>query len=708
MSQPSKAVFLSYASQDAEAARRICEALRAAGIEVWFDQSELRGGDVWDRQIRKQIHDCALFVPIISRNTQARLEGYFRREWKLAVARMFDMADEKPFLLPIVVDDADDASASVPEQFRAVQWTRLTGADIPQTFVERVAGLLSSGEVIAPRAAQPLPSLTPPALGARGSAAPAPSAAGGRPGGVRAVLVAVLAVGALAIAYVAYQHFATSKQAAASVPALVQSVPTAAAPAQTTPSAAPAAFSPPPHSIAVLPFVNMSGNPKEDYFSDGLSEELLNSLSRVSALQVAARTSSFSFKGKNVDLTTIAHQLGVGAVLEGSVRRSGHKVRVTAQLINAVTGFHLWSETYDRELKDVLALQTEVATAVTQALKVHLLSDTVAQIELGGTRNPRAFDAYLRGQELLRSGDIFVDHQQVLAAFDEAVALDPNFALAEVGRSVILNTVAENIATTDTIRTTFARARAAAERAIALAPDLGEAHARLSRTLTDGFFDFAGAGREIERAIALAPGSVPVQRDYSRYASNIGRHAVAIEAARRAVTLDPLDPRAYIRLGDSFYNARRYEDSASALERARLVDARGAHPDAVAQIGMNYLALGQLERARAACALPDENWQLQTCRAIVLQKLGHPQEAAAQMAKMVKAIGDASAYQYAQIYAQWGDTAQAVTWLERSYELRDPGLVGLKVDPVIDPIRDTPQFKDIEKKLNFPPAGADN
>src|SRR6202042_3296777 len=164
-----------------------------------------------------------------------------------------------------------------------------------------------------------------------------------------------------------------------------------------------AAFAPPRHSIAVLPFVNMSGDEDQEYFSDGLTEELLNSLSEINELQVAARTSAFSFKGTNTDIGTIARKLNVGAVLEGSVRRSANTIRITAQLINAVTGFHLWSKTYDRDLGDVLKLQTEIATAVANALKVTLLGDVAAKIELGGTRNAAAFDAYLRAQKAVQS-----------------------------------------------------------------------------------------------------------------------------------------------------------------------------------------------------------------------------------------------------------------------------------------------------------------
>src|SRR5262249_47816061 len=195
-------------------------------------------------------------------------------------------------------------------------------------------------------------------------------------------------------------------------------------------SAAPTAFNPPPRSIAVLPFVNMSGDKEQEYFSDGLTEELLNDLARINELQVAARTSAFSFKGKDTDIGTVARKLNVGTVLEGSVRRSGHTIRVTTQLINAVTGFHLWSETYNRDLGDVLKLQTEIATAVASALKVTLLGDIAAKIEVGGTRNPAALDAYLRATktfffELTNQENV----ETAVAGYTEAIRLDPDYAL---------------------------------------------------------------------------------------------------------------------------------------------------------------------------------------------------------------------------------------------------------------------------------------
>jgi serine/threonine-protein kinase len=185
-------------------------------------------------------------------------------------------------------------------------------------------------------------------------------------------------------------------------------------------------FKPPPHSIAVLPFANMSGDKDQEYFSDGLTEELLNSLSDIDGLQVAARTSAFSFKATNTDIGTIARKLNVGAVLEGSVRRSAHTIRITAQLINAVTGFYLWSKTYDRDTGDVLKPQTEIAASVAGAMQVTLLGDVAGKVELGGTSNPAAFDAYLRGAKAYRSYRDTNDLPAAIASYTEAIRWDPH------------------------------------------------------------------------------------------------------------------------------------------------------------------------------------------------------------------------------------------------------------------------------------------
>src|SRR6516164_1240120 len=408
-STPTGAVFLSYTSQDAEAAQRICEALRAGGIEVWLDQSELRGGDAWDRQIRERIHDCRLFIALISAHTEARDEGYFRREWKLAVDRTHDMLEKRAFLLPVAIDATPERGAAVPDKFHEVHWTRLPGGEASPEFVARVKGLLSPGPLTIARLPAGAASDSSPILPTTGRPSPL------RPALPMAVAVLVLA----ALAYVLISKPWISKPAA----------PPAKANAPSSLGAPPGAVPPPPPSIAVLPFVNISGDKDQEYFSDGLTEELINSLVEIEGLRVAARASSFSFK-EHPDIATVARKLNVGAVLEGSVRRSGNTVRITTQLINAVTGFHLWSKTYDRDLGDVLALQTEIATAVASALEVTLLGDVATKIELGGTRNPAAFDAYLRGSEADESGRVAKDLETAIAGYSEAIRLDPNYALA--------------------------------------------------------------------------------------------------------------------------------------------------------------------------------------------------------------------------------------------------------------------------------------
>src|SRR5579864_1271588 len=259
---------------------------------------------------------------------------------------------------------------------------------------------------------------------------------------------------------------------------VVQSVAAEAQPSAARTAATPngAAFNPPPHSIAVLPFVNMSGDASQQYFSDGLTEELLNSLSRINELHVAARTSSFSFQDEHPDITTVAHKLNVASVLEGSVRRSGHTIRVTAQLNNATTGFHIWSQTYDRDLGDVLRLQTEIATAVAEALKVKLLSDVAERIDVGGTRNGAAYDAYLRAASAYWQQRSASDLEKVIADYREAVRLDSNFALAYAEGSIALSASAAFYAHGAARRDLHRRARLQALKAVALAPDLAEGH----------------------------------------------------------------------------------------------------------------------------------------------------------------------------------------------------------------------------------------
>jgi TolB-like protein/tetratricopeptide (TPR) repeat protein len=677
------AVFLSYASEDAEAAQRICEALRGAGIEVWFDQSELRGGDAWDRQIRKQIHDCVLFVPIISAHSDARREGYFRREWRLAVERAGDIAEDVPFLLPVVIDSTPDTTARVPDRFRDVQWLRLTDGQPSAAFIERVQRLLSPAPDHAPTAHPTTPSVSDATPRARGPSWSKPA---------QWVTVAVVVLAALAYLTQRGHRFADTflKQAA--------SPPTPpAAPA----TAAPTAFNPPPHSIAVLPFVNLSGDKEQEYFSDGLSDELLNSLSRINELQVAARTSSFYFKGEHADLPTIAHKLNVASVLEGSVRRSGRTIRVTAQLNNAVTGYHLWSQTYDRDLGDVLKLQTDIATAVASALKVALLGDVAAKIEVGGTRNPAAFDAYLRASRAYFSPRNAQDVRVAIGGYTEAIRLDPHFALAYADRSLALEYFALNWANTSpVVRTSFDIALSDARAAIALAPDLGDGHLALA-SAHENLLEFAPASEQYDRALTLASGNVRILRNYGDFAVLMGQSDSGLTALRRAVALDPLNYRSHGSLGRGFLFLRRYPEALAAYKDAQALDPD--NPFLNANIGLTYYLLGDAESARSSCLnKAEENAFAQFCLAMTYDKLRRHADAEAILAKMRASRGDSDALRYSGIYAQWANTALALDWLETAMRLRDPRLEFLKMDPIMDPLRKEPRFQAVMRELKFP------
>lgn len=505
---PAGAVFLSYASQDTKAATRICEALREAGIDVWFDQSELRGGDSWDAQIKKHVHECALFVPVISANTNARSEGYFRREWNLGIRRLLDMAQDVPFLVPVVIDATREADARVPEEFLSSQWTRLPGGDTPPAFIQRVRQLMSVERASVRSSHSAVTGRIVP-----GSSSSLSLRGRHRVWGIGLGLLALL----LILGGGAYWHY----QGTSEPPA--------------------ATFSPPPHSVAVLAFTNMSGDAEEEYFSDGLSEEILQSLAQIAEFKVAARTSSFSFKGSNVDIPTVGRRLNVGTVLEGSVRKAGDRVRVTAQLVNAVTGFHIWSENFDYEFKDVIALQSEIALAVASALEVRLFADAKKVRSPGGTSNARALDAFMRG----RAGNRIQDEKNLrlaLVALNEAVALDPSYANAHALRGdVLAQLLGFSQDDPAEMQRVSAEALQAVKRAVEIAPDSSFAYEALGQVLLRTTSDYVATDAAFLRSMQLAPGSAYALKGYAQFAILMGR-ADALPAIERALELDPLNP----------------------------------------------------------------------------------------------------------------------------------------------------------------------
>jgi len=468
-----------------------------------------------------------------------------------------------------------------------------------------------------------------------------------------------------------------------------------------------AAFAPPPHSVAVLPFVNMSGDTRQEYFSDGLTEEILNSLARINELQVSARTSSFLFKGKDVDIGTIAHKLNVASVLEGSVRRAGHTIRVTAQLNNALTGYYLWSQTYDRDLGDVLKLQADVANAVANALRVTLLGNVAAKVEAGGTRNAAAFDAYLRastayrryGPANLAAGGLNKEGlQSAVDAYSGAIRVDPGYALAYAGRSLAFADFARALVTGPAVVNYFNKAQSDARKAIALAPDLAESHLALANFFA-GSLELADAFKEYERAQALAPGNATILKEYGAFAVLIGRSEAGLAAVHHLLVLDPLNSINHFGLGVSLAFARRYGDAIIAF-----MDAKALAPGDVSVnmwLGISYYLSGDFQSARTACEKAGDingPW----CLAMIYEKLGQHAEAETMLAKARAIAGDRLAEGYADVYAQWGDTARALEWLETAMRNRDPYLAYTKVNPFFDPLRNEPRFQAIERELKFP------
>jgi len=462
-----------------------------------------------------------------------------------------------------------------------------------------------------------------------------------------------------------------------------------------------AAFNPPPHSIAVLPFVNMSGDKDQDYFSDGLSEELLNSLSRINDLQVAARTSSFYFKGEHADLPTIAHKLNVASVLEGSVRRSGQKIRVTAQLSNAATGFHLWSQTYDRELHDVLKMQTEIATAVANALKITLLGDVASKIEIGGTRNPAAFDAYIRALKVQNEAERAKEEQAAIDGFTQALRMDPDYALAYAGRSLALSSLVIYYPTAATaIPASLDRALTDARKTIALAPGIAEGHLALANVY-EARLEFTRAAEEYERALTLAPDNARVLRDYGGFTILMGRSDSGLTMVRRAVALDPLNYLSFVFLGGGLQVLRRYDEAEAAFRGALALGPDSS--DALTEVGVTQYLLGDPEAARSTCEKVTEVYDLRPqCLALALHKLGRHADAEAALDKLKARWGDNGPTVYAVVYAQWGDTTKALEWLDTAVRRRNPSLEGVKTNPLLDPLRKEPRFQAVMRELKFP------
>jgi TolB-like protein/Tfp pilus assembly protein PilF len=1109
MSETSKAVFLSYASQDAEAAKRIADALRAAGVEVWFDaEGGLEHGDEWDAKIRRQIKECVLFIPIISENTQAREEGYFRLEWDLAAERARTIASGVAFILPVLIDGTREPGALVPDRFRTVQWTKLPGGNVPPEVLQRFlklwshrAGALKAVEAGRPRPAaerdsdfakatadkegSPPPDKSRPGPRAyasvaaaialvvagvawwflRGSMpkaeqkpAPVPAANAAKtatadrtgfpkdpdlakaitltetlnstvedhalaedlakavlarqptdpetvivnayvanrfilrgfdlseeryassrrlceralllapdnpealhvmgqnlvfrqadlPRAVRLLRQAValapdrarfynsyiealddtdpaealqvaeraisrfpadailryrlalvqltagrgdayekaldetLAVGPVATAAIRKamhllvfhrdlagarlwldrvpgdfrlnDRMVFARYVCASVSGEVQDglealnalpgdfvrdfavlpkrllrgdllerqgkpelahVEYAAALADIAREKAikpnlnferpeiwllmglgrrmeararinvafqaavrpvnlrgstgswlgmittlllldehakaltllreavsdewgrrlmAGTFAIDPHlapfrddpqitallaepkveaatapkvddkSVAVLAFENLSDDKANEYFSDGVAEELLTVLQKIPGLHVAARTSAFFFKGRNATAQEIGEKLGVATLVEGSVRKAGNTVRITARLSRAATGEQLWSESYTRDLKDVFAVQSELAETIVGQLRGQLgLAATRAEIqaqvqaaEKGGTKNPEAHELYLQGKYFLNRATL-ADTARATTLLQRAVELDPSFALAWAalsGAGWFRGGYGLNRQDFDE---GFALARRAADQAVAIEPALAAGHiARLDlQASTD--FDWKGAKESLRRAQALAPDDVAVIFRGAQLAYSFGQMDRAVDLIRKTGALDPVNPLVYTNAGYIFLSLHRFDEAVAAFRR--VCELSPASPWGHAGVAMTLVAAGRSEEAAAEAALETNMWSRRYTQS--LAEWGRKNRAAADkvLAEFIASDAEVAAYQIACAYAWRGEADQAFEWLERAYRQRDPGLGWARADFYLQSLHNDPRWPAFMKEL---------
>jgi TolB-like protein/tetratricopeptide (TPR) repeat protein len=438
----------------------------------------------------------------------------------------------------------------------------------------------------------------------------------------------------------------------------------------------------PPASIAVLPFVNMSRDEENEYFADGLSEELLNVLSKMTGLRVASRTSAWRFKGTRTDTPTIAQKLGVAHLLEGSVRKAGNRVRITAQLIEVVTDSHLWSETYDRELTDIFAVQDDIAQSVVVELRRALLGGTPSGAREDAVATEVAHAARGRGEDAVayqfflearfRANRVTKDdHARSIELFRQAVALQPDFALAWAGLSRAHNdSVAWGFATPSE---GYAQARVAANRALALAPDLVEGLVALGQVLASDDLDWKGADATFRKAIELAPGNAVALHSASWLAAVYGRIDEALALARRIAVLDPLAFAGHLWLARLLADAGAFEEAEAELATARLLKPAG--PGHHATLGRIRLYQGHHAEALAEFEQePMDWWERKFGIALARARLGPPEAAAAALQDIITHDAEVAAIQIAEVYAYRDEQDDAFAWLERAYVQKDHGV----------------------------------
>jgi adenylate cyclase len=496
------------------------------------------------------------------------------------------------------------------------------------------------------------------------------------------------AIAALAIAaFVAYRSWQPGHRAAGP--------PEPTAPLR-TPAPAPLLPAIPDKSVAVLPFLNMSGDSKQDYFSDGMSEELIDMLTKVPQLRVPARTSSFYFKDKPAAIADIAKALGVMYVVEGSVRKSGKTLRITAQLIRADTGYHLWSETYDRQIDDIFKVQDEIAAAVVKELKISLMAGFEPQS--AGTQNVEAYNLYLQAKSMGRHAHGQADWEKVIEYLQKAVKIDPNYANAWALLSVDLTSQWEfgYVPRDQAIEAS----RRAAQHALQLNANLSDPHTAVARVLIVYDLNVSGAESQVQQALQLDPNNAWALAWAGDIALYKGQFDKAIKLLQRSIANDPVNPIRYDDYSGALLYAGRYAEGLAATRKA--IDLDPGRASAIySESGWVFLVTGDPAAALSELDRDPESRESSAIRVVALDSLGRKAEADAALANLKKNHADRHATGIALIYANRGEFDAAFQWLDRAYRQREASLLNLKIGPFFRNLHSDPRFDFFLRKLNL-------
>jgi TolB-like protein/Flp pilus assembly protein TadD len=455
----------------------------------------------------------------------------------------------------------------------------------------------------------------------------------------------------------------------------------------------------PGKSIAVLPLINESGDPTDEYFSDGLSEELIAALAQISGLKVIGRSSSFRFKDRKEEPKAIGEKLGVATLLDGTVRKQGDRVRIVAELVNAADGIQLWTRTFDRQLKDIFAVQEEIAKAVAESLKGTLLGADARSAQVAATDNAEAHNAYLQGHFHLVRRNV-EDFRKAIGYYNQAIQVDSEYALAYAERAEAWTILGD---LTGQRATAYPKARSDAEKAAAIAPALAEARAALGFVRCFVDWNFADGLAELKRAKELSPANPTANDLLARIIVYLGRFDAAERQARQAVELDPLSTVTQANLARVLFYAGKLDEADAVARKSAELRPTGASNHrwqvlVAAQRGDGEAAL------REAQLEPDEGYRRFEL-AVAQYVAGDRQAADAALADLLAKAREGFAYQIAEVYAVRGEKDKAFEWLQIAFDDRDAGMLSLLVDPLMRSLRDDPRYKNLLAKLGLPAAG---